>query len=81
MLPSVKRSTGQRIGGVLGRSVGEELEARLTKRRKATEECQMELEPKKELVALRWEWEHETMEKKLVETWLVMRLVRILEPK
>ena len=39
----------------------------------------MELEPKKELVALRWEWEHETVEKKLVETWLVMRLVRILE--
>ena len=81
MLPFGRGSTGQRIGGVLGQSVGEELEARLTKRRKATEEWQMELEPKKELMALRWEWEHETVEKKLVETWLVMRLVRILEPE
>ena len=61
--------------------MGEESEARLMKWRKVTKEWQMELEPKKELVALRWEWEHETMEKKLVETWLVMRLVRILEPE
>ena len=61
--------------------MGEESEARMMKWRKVTKEWQMELEPKKELVALRWEWEHETMEKKLVETWLVMRLVRILEPE
>ena len=40
------------------------------------------LEPKRELVALRWEREHETVEKKSeMETWLVMRLVRILEPE
>ena len=45
----------------------------------------MELEPKRELAALRWEQEHEsdeTMEKKSeMETWLVVRLVRILEPE
>ena len=64
----------------LGRSVGEELKARLTERRKATEEWRMELEPKRELVALRWEREHETVEKKSeMETWLVMRLVRLGE--
>ena len=63
-----------------GRSVGVEPEARLTKRRKATEEWRMELEPKRESVALRWEREHETVEKKSeMETWLVMGLVRILE--
>ena len=40
------------------------------------------LEPKRESVALRWEWEHETVEKKSeMETWLVMGLVRILEPE
>ena len=66
----------------LGRSVGEEPEARLTERRKATKEWRMELEPKRELVALRWEQEHKTVEKKSeMETWLVMRLVRILEPE
>ena len=60
--------------------MGEELEARLTEQRKATEEWRMELEPKKESVALRWEREHETVEKKSEkETWLVMGLVRILE--
>ena len=42
----------------------------------------MELEPKRELAALRWEREHETVDKKSeMETWLVMRLVRILEPE
>ena len=66
----------------LGRLVGEEPEARLTERRKATEEWRMELEPKKESVALRWEQEHERVEKKSeMETWLVMRLVRILKPE
>ena len=69
----------------LGRSVGEEPEARLTKRRKVMEEWRMELELKRESVALRWEQEHEsdeTMEKKSeMETWLVVRLVRILEPE
>ena len=69
----------------LGRSVGEEPEARLTKRRKVMEEWRMELEPKRESVALRWEQEHESdemMEKKSeMETWLVVRLVRILEPE
>ena len=45
-----------------------------------TEEGRMELEPKRVLVALRWEREHETVEKKSeMVTWLVMRLVRILE--
>ena len=65
--------------------MGEEPEARLTERRKATEEWRIELEPTRESVALRWEREHksdETVEKKLeMETWLVMRLVQILEPK
>ena len=62
----------------LGQSVGEELKARLTERRKATEEWRMELEPKRESVSLRWEREHETVEKKSeMETWLVMRLVRL----
>ena len=66
----------------LGRLVGEEPEARLTERRKAMEEWRMELEPKKESVALRWEQEHERVEKKSeMETWLVMRLVRILKPE
>ena len=65
-----------------GRLVGEEPEARLTERRKAMEEWRMELEPKKESVALRWEREHERVEEKSeMETWLVMRLVRILKPK
>ena len=42
----------------------------------------MKLEPKKESVALRWEREHERVEKKSeMETWLVMRLVRILKPE
>nr|POF03331.1 hypothetical protein CFP56_44934 [Quercus suber] len=58
--------------------MGEETEARLTEQRKATEEWRMELEPKRESLALRWEREHETVEKKLeMETWLVMRLVRL----
>ena len=48
----------------LGQSVGEEPEARLTERRKATEEWRMELEPKRESVALRWQREHEKVEKK-----------------
>nr|POE52915.1 hypothetical protein CFP56_72419 [Quercus suber] len=62
--------------------MGEEPKARLTEQRKAMEEWRMELEPKRELVALRWELEHEMVEKKLeMETWLVMRLVRILEPE
>ena len=65
--------------------MGEEPEARLTERRKATEEWRMELEPKRESMALRWERKHEndeTVEKKSeMETWLVMRLVRILEPR
>ena len=43
----------------------------------------MELEPKRESMALRWERKHEndeTVEKKSeMETWLVMGLVRILE--
>ena len=60
--------------------MGEEPEARLTEQSKATEEWQMELEPKRESVALRWEWEHETVVKKSeMETWLVMRLVRLGE--
>nr|POE81194.1 hypothetical protein CFP56_30384 [Quercus suber] len=64
----------------LGRLVGEEPEVRLMERKKATEEWRMELEPKRESVALRWEREHEPVEKKSkMETWLVMRLVRILE--
>ena len=62
--------------------VEEEPEVRLTERRKAMKEWWMELEPKRESVALRWEREHETVEKKSeMETWLVMRLVRILEPE
>ena len=48
----------------------------------------MELEPQRELVSLWWEREPETVEemrlvekKSEMETWLVMRLVRILKPE
>ena len=48
----------------------------------------MELEPQRELVSLWWEREPETVEemrlvekKSEMETWLVMRMVRILEPE
>ncbi len=44
--------------------VGEEPETRLTERRKTTKEWRIELEPNRELMALRWEREHETVEKK-----------------
>ena len=49
----------------------------------------MELEPKRELVSWWWEREPETVEelrlveekKSETETWLVMRMVRILDPE
>ena len=68
----------------------EEPEARMSERRKATAEWwRMELEPKRELVSWWWEREPETVEEmRLVEekmsemeTWLVMRMVRILDPE
>ena len=69
------------MGEELEARLTEQRKARLTEQRKATEEWRMELEPKKESVALRWEREHETMEKKSkMETWLVIRLVQILKP-
>ena len=43
--------------------MGQEPEARLMEQRKATDGVGG-LEPKRESVALRWEWEHEMVEKK-----------------